>query len=310
MSDDTTTTLNPVTRLARDLKRAAVELSANEARFLVDAYYQMQDNRIRSDGQIRALEKSGEPHGILDWLSLNSSALEEGVKGALDVYSQGHIVGRWARAQYGIGPVITAGLLAHIDITKAPTVGHIWNYAGLNPGVKWEKGKKRPWNAALKTLCWKIGESFVKISGNDDAYYGRLYRERKADEMERNFSGQLATKAAEALQARKFGDDTDARIWLEGRLSEANGRAIMAMDAAGRLGAAKRLAGVPGSGTAMLPPAHVHARAKRWAVKLFLSHLHAVWHEVEFGRPAPEPYAIAHLGHAHLLKPPGWPMAA
>lgn len=25
--------------------------------------------------------------------------------------------------------------------------------------------------------------------------------------------------------------------------------------------------------------------------------------------PAPQPYAIAHLGHAHLLKPPGWPMA-
>ena len=30
-------------------------------------------------------------------------------------------------ANYGIGGVITAGLLAHID-KKSPTAGHIWNY--------------------------------------------------------------------------------------------------------------------------------------------------------------------------------------
>jgi hypothetical protein len=44
-------------------------------------------------------------------------------------------------------------LLARIDIVKAPTAGHIWRYAGLDPTVRWNKGEKRPWNAGLKVLC-------------------------------------------------------------------------------------------------------------------------------------------------------------
>ena len=268
--------LQPITKLTRDLRAAAQTLSPDEARYLVDAYYMMQENRIRSDAQIRALTESGEPHSVIDWLSANSTGIENGIKSALDRYSASHVVGQWARSQKGIGPVIAAGLLAHIDIHKAPTVGHIWNFAGLNPGVTWGKGEKRPWNAALKVLTWKMGESFVKVSGDDGAYYGALYKQRKLEEQARNDRGELAEQAAGVLEKKRIGKDTDAfKAYSVGRL----------------------------------PPAHIHARAKRWAVKIFLSHLHAVWHEVEFNRPAPEPYAIAHLGHAHLMKPPGWPMA-
>ena len=53
----------------------------------------------------------------------------------------------------------------------------------------------------------------------------------------------------------------------------------------------------------ILPDGHIHARAKRYAVKLFLAHLHSVWYEIEFGREPPLPYAIAILGHAHHIKP-------
>jgi len=268
--------LSNVQRLTRDLRTAAQTLSPDEARHLVDAYYTWQENRIRADAQIRALTESGEPHSVIAWLATNAEALENGIKSALDRYSASHVVGRWARSQKGIGPVIAAGLLAHIDIRKAPTVGHIWNFAGLNPGVQWGKGEKRPWNAALKVLTWKMGESFVKVSGDEGAYYGAAYKQRKLEEQARNDRGELAAQAAAVLEAKRIGKETDAyKAYSVGRL----------------------------------PPAHVHARAKRWVVKLFLSHLHSVWHEVEFGRPAPQPYAIAHLGHAHLLTPPGWPMA-
>jgi hypothetical protein len=51
----------------------------------------------------------------------------------------------------------------------------------------------------------------------------------------------------------------------------------------------------------MLPPAHVHARARRWVVKLFLSHFHAEWFQKHYGKPAPLPYAIDILKHAHLI---------
>src|SRR5258708_8365225 len=58
----------------------------------------------------------------------------------------------------------------------------------------------------------------------------------------------------------------------------------------------------------MLRPAHIHARARRYAVRMFLSHLHQVWYEIEYGRPAPRPYAVEHLGHVHVIKPPNWPL--
>lgn len=294
----------PLNKLSRDLRKAATTLSDDEARFLVDAYYQMQDNRIRSAAQVRQLTESGEPHDVLRWLEGNAETLENSIKSALDKYSASHAVGAWARNIVGVGPVICAGLLAHIDITKAPTAGHIWNYAGLNPSVSWEKGQKRPWNAALKTLCWKLGESFVKVSGNENAFYGAVYRERKAREIERNLRGELSAQAAEVMKRKKIGNDTDAYVWYAGCLTLETAKAAIEGEKAA--GAVKKMAGEPGSGVPMLPPAHIHARAKRSAVKLFLSHLHHVWYEIEHGHPPVQPYALAHMAHAHFIAPPNW----
>lgn len=136
----------PLVRLSKDLKEAAKTLSAAEARFLVDTYYQMQDGRIRADGQRRAIDGDADagvkPHLVLDWLSDNNSLMEKQIIRALDAYSDSNKAGVWAKSIVGIGPVIAAGLLAHIDITKCPTAGHIWRYAGLDPTVRWESREK------------------------------------------------------------------------------------------------------------------------------------------------------------------------
>src|SRR5271167_4971847 len=139
-----------IEKLSKDLKKAAATLNKQEARFLVDSFYQMQDSRIRTAGQMREMAESNEPHIVLSWFNAQAEALESEVQKALDVYSNSFILGRWARSQYGIGPVITAGLLAHIDIEKAQTAGAIWKFAGLDPTTTWGKGEKRPWNADLK----------------------------------------------------------------------------------------------------------------------------------------------------------------
>lgn len=263
--------LEPIKRLTKDLKDASYILSKDEARFLVDAYYMMQDNRIRTDGQIRSMSASGEPNAVLQWLSDQNSTLEKQVARALDAYSSAHHAGRWARSQIGIGPVIAAGLLAHIDIQKAPTNGHIWSYAGLDPRNEWRKGEKRPWNAELKTLCWKIGESFVKVSGKEDAYYGQLYKQRKELETQKNDELAFKDQAEQKLEKFKIGKTTDAyKAYSVGKL----------------------------------PAAHIHARAKRYAVKIFLSHFHEVWFEHEFGKKPPQPYPLEHLGHAHKMEVP------
>lgn len=257
--------IQSVARLSRDLALASITLSRDEARFLVDAYYAMQQNRIRDNNQVRALGESGEPHAVLAWLAEQDSTLEKQIARALDKYSDADPLGRWARSVVGIGPVISAGLLAHIDMTKAPTVGHIWRFAGLDPTKKWTKGEKRPWNAGLKTLCWKIGESFVKIKSNEDDVYGKFYDQRKAWETERNEAGAYAEQAAAVIEARP--NHKQKAIYATGKL----------------------------------PPGHLHARAKRYAVKLFLAHYHEQGCRLVLGTEPPMPYPIAHLGHAHKI---------
>ena len=262
----------PVRKLDRDMEKASSTLTAIEARYLVDSYYGMQMGRIRANNQIRALTQSGEPHESIAWLSTESRVLEESVKRTLGAYSANHPVGKRMRTVVGVGPVISAGLLAHIDITRAPTAGAIWRYAGLDPTSEWKKGEKRPHNASLKTLCWKLGESFVKVCNHKDAVYGKIYQERKEVELVKNEAGAFADQAAAKLEKFKIGKTTDAyKAYSIGKL----------------------------------PPAHIHARAKRVAVKMFLSHLHQVWYEIEFGKKAPVPYVFefADKEHVHKIEP-------
>lgn len=382
----------PITRIKRDIMSASKLISDNEARFLVDTYYQVQQFRIASAAQVRQLDGNGEPNDFLSWTLSTFEYTEKQIKNALDKYTDQIVIGRWAKSIPGIGPVLAAGLSAYIDIERAPTAGAIWRYAGLDATSKWhgreasaelvktafeveddqtaamlwlaeafamrpldiyaaagvdvaigqdsiydairtiqgdwgdevndliedqvathihldhaiasvceyrnisrwrmynellgdeqiDKAKlrkalaKRPWNADLKRLCWLIGESFVKVQANKHDVYGRVYVERKALEIERNEAGAFADQAAAALKAKRIGKDTDAyKACSQGKL----------------------------------PPAHIHARAKRYAVKLFLAHWQHVAYESHFGTPPPKPYVLEHVpGHVHFIAPPNWPL--
>ena len=265
------TELQPIFRLKCDLAAAAKALSLNEARYLVDIYYSLQEYCKVSQNQILALTENDEPSSVIQWFFDQTASIESQIRRALDKWTDEQPISQWAKSITGIGPVIAAGLLAHIDITKAPTVGHIWRFAGLDPTNKWEKKTRRPWNASLKTLCWKIGESFVKVCNLETDFYGKIYRQRKDQEILRNEAGDFAAQAAAMLTAKKIGKDTEAFLAC----------------AAGKL-----------------PPAHIHARAKRYAVKLFLAHYHEIAFRLHFNTDPPLPYAIPRLQHAHKIEPP------
>lgn len=262
-----------IERLNKDLKENSGKMTREEARNLVDAYYMIQDDRIRVAGQLRAHDQhvDNAPANVLTWMLDNMERIEKQLELALKYYAEAQPMGRWAMSICGIGPVIAAGLLAHIDIEKAPTVGHIWSFAGLDPRAKWLPKTKRPWNASLKTLCWKMGESFVKVCNNDKDFYGKLLNQRKAIEQTKNDKLEFKDQAETKLKNFKIGKDTEAIKWYE---------------------------------KGMLPPGHIHARAKRWAVKIFLSHWHAQAYELHFGERPPEPYPIAQLQHAHKIEAP------
>ena len=256
-------------KLDKDLLKASSTMTDHQARFLVDTYYQMQNARIRSSAQVRGLEEEAEPSEVMTWVDEINLSLEENIKKALGKYALGHPIGKWSMGIKGIGPVISSGLLAYVDITKAPTVGHIWRFAGQDPTSVWNKGEKRPWNANLKTLCWKMGECFVKTKNKDEDIYGKIYEERKAYEIEKN-------------ERLEYKDQADA----------------------GAKRVDKKTKAYKSYSIGKLPDGHIHARAKRYAVKLFLSHWHDVAYRHHYKQAPPLPYPIAHMGHTHFRPAP------
>ena len=275
LNPDDIAVIDELEQLTDRVRMQASRMGAQEVRYLVDTYYQMQDRRKASANQERALDEANEPIALTDFFVALDSFSERKIKQMLQAYAEGKQDATWAMSIRGIGPVIAAGLAAHIDITQAPTVGHIWRFAGLDPTLEWNKGQKRPFNAKLKVLCWKVGESFVKVKNHDEDIYGKIYDLRKRLEEERNDAGQFAEQAKAKLEKFKIGKDTEAyKAYSIGKL----------------------------------PPAHIHARAKRYAVKLFLAHYHHVAYEVQYGEAPPKPYVIEQLGHAHYMAPPNWPM--
>lgn len=260
-------------RFARDLRTLTVELNSRSAREIVAAYYNLQENRIAFAAQARELQKADSPSELVEFLSFNLGLMEKALKNPLESYAQNSVVGSWAMSQYGIGPVLAAGLMAHIDITKAPTAGSVWRYAGLDPTIVWEKGQKRPYNAELKTLCWKIGQSFMKFSGREECFYGKLYRQDKERRIAKNEAGDYSEFAGEILTKKNFKQNQTRKTLESGKLSDGQ----------------------------------IDAQARRFAVKIFLSHYHAVAFQDYHGEPAPRPYIIAHGGHVHEIAIPNNP---
>lgn len=354
--------LDLVAKLDREAKAVARRLDRHSAGHLVDIYYRWQEHRMALGNQVRSLERAGEPTDVLAHFHTQAATLEKQLVAVLGEWAAGRAEGVWAQGQLGIGPVLSAGLSAHIDIRRAPTVGHIWRFAGLDPSLEW-LGKeraaalvaevvpprgtvtwdhivtladrvkrrpetiarlarprpktdlqvdlddeaaalnagvgvdlvgtgpeddgtvltapvtranliaalaKRPYNAFLKVLLWKVGDSFVKVSGRENAYYGQLYRQRKRQEVERNEARLFADQARATLAARNIQEKTTRACYEDGRL----------------------------------PPGRIDLRARRWTVKLFVAHWHEVAYRDHYGKPPPEPYPVAYLGHAHVIPPP------
>lgn len=314
-----------ILKLDKDHRQTLSQLSKAEARFLVNSYYQTQNDRIRAGAQVRELKKEGKGFNVILWNFHNHFLIEKQLKTALKTYSESDPLGQRLMSVCGIGEVLAAGLLAHLDISRAPTAGHFWSYAGLNPKKKWlgreksnslmsdvmgtskvvtlehvdeisklsgwkvtmivshgtdKNGKLnreairkfisiRPWNANLKSLCWKIGESFVKVSRRPQDFYGKLYLQRKQYEIDKNENGDYEEQAADG--AARVGKSTDAyKHYSEGKLS----------------------------------PGHLYERSKRWAVKIFLAHVHEMMYKDLYKTEAPTPYAISFLDHAHFIVGP------
>lgn len=264
-----------IPRASKEQVLSAALLADAEVRFLVSNYYDAQDARKRGDMQLRHLGEKDDPTkpgpaALLSYWAESQAVVEKDIQRMLGEFADSRPAGRWMMEQHGVGPVIASGLLAHIDIEQAPTVGHIWRFAGLDPSSKWKKGEKRPFNAQLKQICWHAGQCFKRSSNSPDSFYGKLYREKKLMLVERNEAGGNAERAKSFITK-----SADVKKTLaEGKL----------------------------------PAGNLDSQACRYAAKIFLSHMHAVMYWSRYSKAPPKPFAISILGHAHEIKIPNLEM--
>lgn len=233
----------------------------------VTSYYDAQQVRIALSNRIADLVR--EKHFTQEEADRRFAPAFEFMKKAEAVFakdikheSKEHRIYAWLISIRGIGPVLAGGLLALIgDIARFDTVSKLWAYAGLHvidgKAPKLERGKRANWNSTLRTLCWKLGESFVKAGKGEEweGQYRALYDSYKARDRAKH-----PEKVDSGRKSRK-----GKVIW-------------------------------------MYTDGHIHARAKRYAVKILLSHLWEYWRKFE-GLPVREPYAIEQLGHTGKIEP-------
>lgn len=373
-------------------KKFASRLKREEIGFLVETYYELQELRKRAANRRRALDERSEPSVLMDAYARHNEEMEKRIRGVLLAWCRSDPLSAWAIQTIGVGPVIAAGLAAHVRVERSSSVSSVWRFAGLDPTCKWHGNEdsrglikaareveggdveavlwlsratnrhpvdfftagrvdrdgvvdedvnaeatpeqfigkvgegnddlatiardatikypahldnaihhfcmetgvteatvfgalypkkvdwhacekmlaKRPWNAALKTLCWKMGDCFVKQSNNKDSLYGRLYRQRKVREVERSERGEFKEQAAQTLKERNIGKNDTRAAYEAGRY----------------------------------PAGRLDQMARRHAVKVFLSHYwEKAWRLQHPGEKRVLPWVIAHGGHVDLIEP-------
>lgn len=320
-------TQTDIPRASKEQVLSAAKLgSANQVRFLVSNFYMAQEMRKRADMQLRHLGDKDDPMDLLKYWGDRQADIEKDTHKMLEVFAESRPIGRWMLAQDGVGPIIAAGLLAHLDITRAPTAGHIWRFAGLDPRCEWygtEKaakivsemfpGKKkldkddvmavasytkrnvdtlmkfaafdregnpqeltsrslsaalakRPYCAQVKQILFHFGTCVKKRHNMPLCFYGKLYAQRKAQVVARNFAGEYAERAktfyTKSAEVKK--------ILAQGKL----------------------------------PPGNLDSQAMNHASKIFTSHLHALMHWDHYGQPPRKPFAIEILGHGDEIMIP------
>ncbi len=303
--------------MRKDLKTASTKLGRKEVQYLVKMYYDFQKYRIVSNNRIKAVEKRDDgPVACLGFFKGHFEDLEKTMIVPLKNYVENDPVGQWLISQRGIGPVIAAGFLSFLDVTRASSASHFISYAGLDPSMSWDlkakqwkrthtkhdpatgkrifigetlMGRKRPFNLELKTLCFKFSKSIVMVGG--DGEYRKIYDARKAQEVQYNAAGMFREQALMLLERLNRGD-TDSLLTedYDDMSDEDREKEVSKYR--------KTLA------QGQLVPAHLDARARRYLNTIFLNHIFQVMYELHYKAPAPIPYALAHLGHVDMIYPP------
>lgn len=150
-------------------------------RILVDMREALQRQRIAFGNRIGALDRADDTgdhtsRDVMEWWQNHFLAAEAQANTDIKYALHDHPIYEYMRGIKGVGPLLSAQLIAQVDISRSPTVSAFWRYAGYavinGEREKKTKGEKLRYNARLKKICYLIGMSFIKSrSPYADVYY-------------------------------------------------------------------------------------------------------------------------------------------
>ena len=342
-------------KMTKQLKESFVQQPGREeARYLMDLYYQEQSKRIVLENQIRALDqgkdsdqpeidsvtkekkpkKQTQNRGFLEYYCFNTKMREDYIKQGLEMFSDSAYLGKWAKANKGIGPVIATCLLANLELRDNATGNDTdmhpsswWDYCGLN-------NNRRPWigraqateivndlvkenngiidDALVKKLCgisqWKYSHYETKAKVNGAWKKDKLIAATCIIPYNKNMklvmykighSFLMCKNKPDSLYGRLLKD----RLDYETKKNEAGDYKDQAEKALATKNYGKDTVAYKYYIQGKLPPAHISQRCQRYVTKLFISHLFEAAYYNKYGKQAPAPYALLFCGHTDYIPP-------
>lgn len=155
------------------------------ARALVDLRDRViQKARIQFSNRLSAMERAADTSAYYDtvtrWHDRFQQLEKELDADIASVADDLPIVARMTAVK-GIGKTLAVKVAVMIDIRRADTVSALWRYAGYGVAQDGQRdrlqpGVKSPYNTRLKTTCYLVGTSFLRLNSP----YRRIYDETRA----------------------------------------------------------------------------------------------------------------------------------
>jgi hypothetical protein len=307
-----------------------------DIRILVEMYYDLMELRKASANRIRpSINHATSGSKLIEVFQKTiENGLEKRLEKLMDKWTDSFPEAVWVKGLKGGGPVLAAALTAYIDIRKAPTAGHIWRFAGMDPSVTWYSDKE------VAAVIREVLGNKKEVTADDVIAVANSIKRKPATLLKfaTTEDGEITMKTLKsALKRRPWNARLKTIAWLmatgakytsvsvtktgKTRVPSYYGlvyrkRKTEEVERNLRGKNADEASRILNSGNALtanqkkflsagrLTDAHVDARALRYTAKLFLAHWHDKAYRAEFGEAPPKPYAIEHLGHAHYIAPP------
>lgn len=172
-------------------------------------------------------------------------------------------------------------------IERLTTPSKLWKYAGLAPQSKRQEGRKLDFNMTLKALLFRLMKYGFLMQGNNSKYYERytLYKEWKRQAFE-----------AQGVRIQSTPSGRFCSICNEDK--DVPSSTHFCPQCGGELEKKHAPEGIVWQG-------HLDSMARRWTLKLFLSHFWIVYRQA-LKLPSRQPYAVEHAGHCTVIDP--WQM--